>query len=195
MARDLTIGRLTEPVTFVSTTPPAIPVTILTSAGTVATAVTGTPHGFRSGEYVTIRGAVPLGYNGDSRQVTVITDDQFSYDVPAGLASPATGSITVTFKSDSQGGGGDAEFIVGQAFAFITPLNAAERLALSGGPAATVNYRAIVHYRPGLAATMKLRWRRYQETADTDLEIFGVYPHPEPTYARRFLVIECGELA
>jgi SPP1 family predicted phage head-tail adaptor len=194
MATKLPIGRLTESVTFLSSTPPPIAVTSLTATGTVATVVTGTPHGLTSGDYAAIRGAVPLGYNSLSARTTVISPTSFTYPVPGGLVSPATGAITVTFTSDSQGGQPDDWYTAGQAFAYIEPLNAAERLAVSA-VAAVVNYRAVVHYRTNLTPQMKLRWSRYQTADPLELEIFGVYPHPEPAYAHRFLVLECGELA
>jgi len=194
MATIQPIGRLTEPVDFLSTTPPAIAVTTLTALGTVASAVTGTPHGLTSGDYASVRGALPLGYNTTSGQVTVTGPTAFSYTVPAGLATPATGTITVTFKSDSQGGQPDDWYPAGSAFAYIEPLNASERQAVGGAAAATVIYRAVIHYRPGLEPHMILHWTRYQETAPRELEIFGVFPHPEPAYAHRFLVLECGEL-
>jgi SPP1 family predicted phage head-tail adaptor len=194
MATKLPIGRLTESVTFLSSTPPAIAVTSLTAVGTVASAVTGTPHGLTSGDYAAIRGAVPLGYNTMSARITVTGLSAFTYPVPAGLASPATGTITVTFTSDSQGGQPGDWYTAGHAFAYIEPLNAAERLAVSA-VAATVNYRAVVHYRTNLTPQMKLMWLRYQESDPRELAIFGVYPHPEPAYAHRFLVLECGELA
>jgi SPP1 family predicted phage head-tail adaptor len=190
----LPIGRLTESVTFLSSTPPAIAVSSLTAVGTVASGVTGTPHGLTSGDYAAIRGAVPLGYNSMSARITVTGPSAFTYPVPAGLASPATGTITVTFTSDSQGGQPGDWYDAGQAFAYIEPLNAAERLAVSA-VAATVNYRAVVHYRTDLTPQMKLMWLRYRETDPRELAIFGVYPHPEPAYAHRFLVLECGELA
>jgi SPP1 family predicted phage head-tail adaptor len=189
----LPIGRLTESVSFLSPHPPAIAVTSLTALGTVASGTTGTPHRLTSGDYAAIRGAVPLGYNMLSARITVTSPTQFSYAVPGGLVSPATGTITVTFTSDSQGGQPDDWYDAGQAFAAIEPLNAAERLAVSA-VAATVNYRAVVHYRTGLTPQMKLMWTRYQETDPRELSIFGVYPHPEPAYAHRFLVLECGEL-
>jgi phage head-tail adaptor, putative, SPP1 family len=169
-------------------------VTTLTAAGTVATGTTGTPHGLTSGDYAAIRGAVPLGYNTMTARVTVTGPTTFTYAVPAGLTSPATGTITVTFSSDSQGGQPDAWYTAGQAFAAIQPLTAAERLAVAA-VAATVTYRAVVHYRTGLTPQMKVLWRRYQETDPRELEIFGVFPHPDPAYAHRFLVLECGELA
>jgi head-tail adaptor len=189
----LPIGRLTESVTFLSSVPQAIPVTSLTSVGTIATAVTGVPHGLRTGEYVAIRGAVPLAYNSTSTQVTVTAAAGLTYAVPAGLASPATGTITVTWTSDSQGGTQYPLTTVGQAFASIEPLSAAERLFASSA-VALVTYRAVVHYRTGLTPQMKLQWTRYQELTPRALEIFGIYPHPEPSYAHRFLILECGEM-
>jgi SPP1 family predicted phage head-tail adaptor len=189
----LPIGRLTESVDFLSSTPPAIAVTALTSIGSVASGVTGQPHNLTTGDYVAVRGAVPVGYNTTSRQVTVTGPNAFSYDVPPGLATPATGSITVTFDTDSQGGRPDKLYDAGHAFAYIEPLSAAERMA-AGAVAPTVTYRAVVHYRAGLTPQMKFRWTRYQETLPRLLNIFGVYPHPEPAYAHRFLVLECGEV-
>lgn len=193
VGRHIPIGRLTEPVTFLTAEPVAVPVTGLTAENGLAAAVTADSHGLRSGDYATIAGAVPAAYNSRSVQVAVTSPTAFTYAVPPGLPPTATGEITVTFKTDSQGGHPARWQEFGRAFAAIEPLNAAERLIVSA-VTATVNYRAVVHYRTGLKAKMKLAWLRYQEPEPRQLEIFGVYPHPEPSYSRRYLVIECGEV-
>lgn len=69
-----------------------VTLTSLTSSGTVATA-TKAGHGFTSGQYVTIAGATPAGYNG-TFPVTVTGANTFTYAVISGLGTPATGTIT-----------------------------------------------------------------------------------------------------
>jgi hypothetical protein len=68
--------------------------TSLTSSSGVATA-TLPNHSFFTGRWITISGATPSGYNGTVR-ITGTTKDTFTYVVPSGLASPATGTIAVT---------------------------------------------------------------------------------------------------
>jgi hypothetical protein len=73
----------------------SITLTSLASGGTTtATANTATPHGFATGDTVTIAGATPNGYNG-SKTVTVVNPTRFTYTVAAGLAN-ATGTITAS---------------------------------------------------------------------------------------------------
>lgn len=60
----------------------------LTSVATTATATSGTPHPFVTGETVNIAGALPNAYNGDY-VVTVTSTTTFTY-VFAGGTSPAT---------------------------------------------------------------------------------------------------------
>jgi hypothetical protein len=67
-------------------------VTSLTSASTTATA-TVTSHGYTTGDSITIIGATPAGYNG-TFTVTNTGTNTFTYPVVAGLATPATGTIT-----------------------------------------------------------------------------------------------------
>jgi len=69
----------------------------LTSSGTVATvALNG--HGFVTGDSITIAGATPAGYNG-TFTVTGFTTNSFTYTVPSGLATPATGTITLRTRT------------------------------------------------------------------------------------------------
>lgn len=68
--------------------------TSLTQTAGVATATTPLAHGYTTGDLVTIAGAAPSGYNGVV-SITVTGSTAFTYSVSAGLASPATGTITV----------------------------------------------------------------------------------------------------
>ena len=79
---------LTNPNTYTQT------LSSLTSSGTVATATLNN-HGFAVGRFVTIAGATPAGYNG-SFKVESTTQNTFTYNVPSGLTTPATGTITAT---------------------------------------------------------------------------------------------------
>lgn len=78
-----------------SSAPTAYPVTSITSVATLCT-VTQTAHGYYSGEFVTIAGAVETAYNGKF-EITVTGADTYTYvsgSTPA--SSPATGTITAT---------------------------------------------------------------------------------------------------
>lgn len=81
----------------------AVPVTLSQAAGT-ATAFAVGGHPYATGETVTISGATPAAYNG-AFTVTVLNGFQFTYTVPGGTASPATGTITATMAI-YQGGTG-----------------------------------------------------------------------------------------
>lgn len=68
-------------------------VTIVQSAGTAT--VTHTAHGLATNQWVEISGANESAYNG-LKQITKINDNSYSYTVPSGTSSPATGTITAT---------------------------------------------------------------------------------------------------
>jgi hypothetical protein len=76
-----------------------LPVTLITSAGTVATVTTASPHGLATGAVVQakITGATPSAYNG-TFSATVTGPSTFTYAVPSGTASRATG--TITYQAD-----------------------------------------------------------------------------------------------
>lgn len=67
----------------------------LTSVSTLATFISSTPHQYITGEFVSITGATPSGYNG-TFQITVTSVTEFTYVLASALASPATGTITVS---------------------------------------------------------------------------------------------------
>ena len=74
-------------------------VSSLTSSVTVATATTTTAHGLLINSQVTISGATPSGYNGTFTITGVPAANQFTYTVAAGLATPATGTITAAIMT------------------------------------------------------------------------------------------------
>jgi hypothetical protein len=66
----------------------------LTSVGTVATAVC-TGHGYATGAFVVVAGAVQSAYNG-SFLITMVDANTFTFTLPSSATSPATGTPTVT---------------------------------------------------------------------------------------------------
>jgi hypothetical protein len=72
-----------------------VPVAFLNRSGGVATAVTGAPHGFSTGDRIRIRGANETGYNLEAI-VTVVNATTFTYPVAVGTATPATGTVIAT---------------------------------------------------------------------------------------------------
>ena len=188
------IGRLTEPLTLLSNDPPAAVITTLERIGFQATATTATPHHLEDGDYVEIDGAVPDGYNGAKVQVVLIDATTFSYTVADDtLTTPATGSMTVDFRKDAQGGTGSGWWPIASLFGQVQALTAAERLVIKA-VAALVAYRVLIHYQPDVTPKMRLTWQKYQEPAATLLEIAGVLPHPDPDLSHRYLILECSEV-
>lgn len=70
-----------------------IAVTSVTRSATTATVTTTANHGLSTGNWVTMVGASPDGYNGIV-QITVTGLATFTYTVDGGLTTPATGTIT-----------------------------------------------------------------------------------------------------
>ena len=68
-------------------------VSSVTRVSTTATATTSASHGLSTGDWVTMVGASPNGYNGIV-QVTVTGLTTFTYTVGGALTTPATGTIT-----------------------------------------------------------------------------------------------------
>jgi uncharacterized phage protein gp47/JayE len=73
-----------------------INVTTLTRSGTTVTATTPSAHNFATGIEVDILGANETEYNG-THEITVIAEDQFTYEITTTPSSPATGTITADF--------------------------------------------------------------------------------------------------
>ncbi len=65
----------------------------ITTSGTTAT-VTDAGHPHQTGDNIYVSGATQTGYNGYVT-ITVLSSSQFTYTVPSGTASPATGTILI----------------------------------------------------------------------------------------------------
>ena len=79
--------------TVVTVFDPQRAVASITSSGTTATVTTSDVHGFLNGEEILHNGAGEAGYNGIVT-ITVTGPKSYTYTVAAGLATPATGTIT-----------------------------------------------------------------------------------------------------
>lgn len=183
-------GELTEQLTIQSPTPVAVSVSSLTSAGGTATATTAAPHGYATGDFVTIAGADQAAYNGEV-QVTVTGASTFTYPVAGGPATPATGTITATFTSDAAGGQGSGWHQLAVVWGSMTALSAAELLQAQAINS-TQTYRAKIYYRPDVTPKMRILWTPYQFAAPKTLQIHGVLPDRDAP--RRFLILDVGEL-
>jgi head-tail adaptor len=171
--------------------PDPIAIASLTRSGTVATATTATPHNYASNDYATVAGASPAGYNGKVK-ITVTGASSFTYPVANTLATPATGTITVVYVSDAQGG----RKIGWQDFATIwgeqLAVRAFEKLqvqALQG----QLDYRFRVHARGDLTNDMRAIWTpAWPPGSPTHtLEIHGIAPDGD---GRQYMFLECGEI-
>lgn len=76
-------------------------VSSITRSGTTATVTTAGDHGLASAVPVTIVGADQSEYNLTDTEIVVTGLDSFTYQVTGSPATPATGTITITFESAS----------------------------------------------------------------------------------------------
>ena len=185
-------GTLTELLTILTQTPVAIAVSSLTRVTTTATATTATPHSYTTGDFVTIAGAVESAYNGEF-QVTVTGASSFTYAVLGSPATPATGTITALFTSDSSGGQGSGLHTLATVWGAMRPLSASERLAAEAVNS-TQTYEGKIYYRvpQDITPKMQIRWTPYGYTTPKVLEIHGVLPDKDEP--RRFLILDVGEV-
>jgi len=186
------IGKMRERITIEDNVPDALAVSSVTRAITTATVTTSTAHGLASGDYVTIAGASPAGYNTDRKQVSVTAATTFTYQVSSGLTTPATGAITVTYLSDAQGNrkAGWDTFV--EVSAEVMPISSQERLAVAAIPAlaSSTQYRFRIAARADVTDQMRIRWvpRWPPNSPEHVLEIVGVLPEGD---GRRYAVLEC----
>jgi len=173
--------------------PDALEVTSLTRVTTTATAITAAPHGYTSGDYVTMAGATVSGFNG-KKQVTVTGASSFTYVVAGTLVTPALGTITSTYFSDAQGG----HAIGWESFRTIhaepIPVKAWESLqvqALQG----QLDYRFRIHTvdSGGITNEMRALWTPQWAAGSPEhvLEIGGILPEGD---GRQFVILDCGEV-
>lgn len=194
MANNGAIGKLIERLTFEDNVPDALSVSSLTRAATSATVTTATAHGYASGDYVTVAGALPTGYNGKVK-ITVTGPTSFTYQVSSALSSPATGTITSTYASDAQGNvKAGWETFADRVPAEVIPISAQERLAAAAIPAlATVTrYRFRIAIRADVNEKMRVRWvpRWPPNSEEHVLEIDGIQREDN---GRRWMLVDCVE--
>lgn len=70
-------------------------ISTLTSVTTVATATTAAPHNLATGNYVTVSGATPVGYN-VTAAITVTGTNTFTYTIVSVAGVAATGTLVYT---------------------------------------------------------------------------------------------------
>ena len=94
------LGYSTSPLITIDPPPinPSISITSLTSSATTATCTTFNPHGFTSGNEVTISGATPTGYNG-TYIVNVTGSNTFTYTLNASVGYDKSISSLVSGKA------------------------------------------------------------------------------------------------
>ena len=86
-------GRPATPATGTITLQAVPSISSITRSGGTATVTTATPHGFTTGQSLTIAGATQTEYNG-TFTITVTGTSTFTYTVSGTPATPATGTIT-----------------------------------------------------------------------------------------------------
>jgi hypothetical protein len=185
-------GSLREVLTIMENIPDPISVT-LARTSTTATGTTLVPHGYTSGDYATVAGAVPTGYNGTVK-ITVTGASAFTYPVSGALATPATGTITVTYVSDAQGGRKIGWATFATLRAELIPVKSWEALqvqALSGRLDARFRVHAID--AAGITDRMRALWTPQWPAgqATHTFEIAGVSPEGD---GRQWALIDCGEI-
>ena len=186
--------RLRERLIVQENHPDPIPVVSLTRASGTATVQTATPHAYTTGDFITIAGASPTGYNGKWK-ITVTGPSTFTYLCNATLTTPATGSITALYVSDAQGGQALGWATYRIVFAELQPLGTAERLQ-AAAIQSSVAYRFRVQTidAAGISAVMRALWTpQWPITAQQEhtLEIHGVVPDGD---GHQYTFLECGEI-
>jgi hypothetical protein len=83
------------PYTYQNTYAQVLNVASLTYSDGVVTVVQPN-HGLSVGEYISIQGATPVGYDGSWVVQSVIDQNTYTYNQATTLSSPATGTITAT---------------------------------------------------------------------------------------------------
>ena len=66
----------------------------ITRSGTLATAITATPHGLFTGAETTVSGVIESDYNVEDADILVLSTTSFAYVVSGSPSTPATGTMT-----------------------------------------------------------------------------------------------------
>ena len=141
------LGYSTSPSITIDPPPvnPSISISRLTSSGTTATCTTLNPHGFTSGNEVTIAGASPTGYNGTyvvsvtgSNSFTYSLNSSVGYDVAVTSITSVGTTATVTTTTNHGFSNGQSVLISG---AVPTEYNGQVTITVTG--AATFTYTVV----------------------------------------------------
>lgn len=175
-------GLLQERLTIQTEAPRTILVSALTWALGLASVVTLTAHGYVTGDFVTIAGAVPSGYAGKV-PIVVTGALAFTYPLTGPLTTPATGTITATYAQDTHGGrAGLAWRTLATIWAELLPMSTFERLqrqAIEDGLTCRFRVRSRGDLVAGLRAVWTPRWPA--GSAPRTFVITGVEPAADPT--------------
>jgi len=183
---------LRERLTLQENVPDAIAVTSLTRVTTTATVITATPHNGTTGDFWTVAGATPTGYNGN-KQITVTGPSSFTFQVVSTLTTPPTGPITVTYFSSAGGGKKIGWEVLDTIWAELLPVRAMERIQAQALQA-ELDYRFRVHTRGDLTHEMRALWTPQWPPGSPlhTLEITGITPDAD---GRQFQILDCAEVA
>lgn len=184
------IGALRERLTIQQNSPLARAVSSLVRSGTTATVTTALAHGYLTNDYVTIAGALPVGYNGTAK-ITVTGASSFTYTVDNSLTTPATGTIAAAYASDAQGDQRRSDWrTLARISAELVPLRAIERLQI-GAVQANLTCRFRVRARPDLAETQRVTWTPSWPPGEAEqtFEIIGIVPDGD---GRTYRFLECA---
>jgi SPP1 family predicted phage head-tail adaptor len=187
------VGAMRERLVLQENRWPVLAITSLTRSGTAATAVTEAAHGYAVGDYVTVAGATETAYNGKVKLTTVPSTTSFAYSVTGSPSSPATGTPTVVYATDAQGGR-EANWVTkDKIWAEMLALSASEQLQVAAVQSTNV-YSFRIRVRTDLSSLMRVEWtpRWPPRMATQALEITGIVPFEDGT---RFLILNCSGAA
>jgi len=181
-----------ERLVILTRTPADLAVSTLTRSGAVATVTTTAPHNYATGDYITVAGATPTAYNGTVK-ITATGDQTFTYAIADSPSTPATGTITVTYVSDAQGGRKDSWRTIDTIAAEQVEIRGTERLQLQA-VSAQVDYRFRARVRADLTPKMRILWTPTwpSSAARKTLEIQAVRAEGD---GRLWMLLDAGEAA
>lgn len=189
------IGLMRERLVVQRNDPPSLSVSSITRSSTTATVTTAVAHGFIAGDYVTIAGSLITGYNAKWKIVTVPTATTFTFTCSSALTTPATGTITVVYTSNAQGGQGVNFWrTLDSISAEMIPLGAMERLQIQAVHS-TVQYRFRVRVRSDLEPTMRVLWTPSWINGEPTKTLAITGPPVPVEDGRTYMFLECSEVA
>lgn len=192
MSLGLAAGRLDQRLTLQTPVAQAIRLASLTRSGTTATATTSSAHGFVTGEYVTVAGAVQTAYNAKVK-VTVTSTTAFSFAVAGSPTTPATGQITATYASDAQGGRVVTWTTVATVPAELLPMMSGSEGLQAEAVTAQRDLRFRIRTRADVTSKMRALWTpRWPPSAtERTLEVHAILPDGDGVVGT---ILSCGEL-